>query len=328
LLGALQFQRQIALGRVQSDFDHTALRVTLEGEQWIADVGFPLPALLRGVEEEIETPCGGLRVTPGARGWRVELLGGVPEGPREIEVFKAPVTSAEFLHHWQRTFRPASKFLTGVTLRREKEGRTVSFAGGEIRVDDRHSRTRIPLAAPRAAALEQLFGVERGILERALAIAGDPEPELSSAEVSVYLETGASPGEAFDAIASPDGYRGLMEGVARVEGEERTGKGWRLRLRPPATGEADPPGAAIEEEITPDAEGRSLRVRRGSQESFYEALERGGRTFLTRRLLLEGPRPDLLRNDSLRGRFAGTLAVDLLAWARLLGRELQVPSSK
>ena len=320
LLGALKFQRRLALGRVQSDFDHLALRVTLEGEEWIADVGFPLPALLRGVEEEIETPYGGLRVTPGARGWRVELLGGVPEGPRELEVFKAPVTSAEILHHWRRTFRPASRFLTGVALRREKEGRVVSFAGGEIRVDDLHSRTRVPLAAPRSAALEEQFGVERGLLERALAITGDPEPDLSDAEVSVYLETGASPGEAFDAIASPGGYRGLMEGVARVAGEEPAGKGWRLRLLPPATGEADPPGAAIEEEIIPDPEGRSLRVRRGSRESFYEALERGGRTFLVRRLRLDGPRPDLLRNDSLRGRFAGTLAVDLLAWARLLNR--------
>ena len=80
------------------------------------------------------------------------------------------------------------------------------------------------------------------------------------------------------------------------------------------------PGTQVEEEILPDPEGRSLRVRRGSRDSFYEALERAGRTFLVRRLRLDGPRPDLLRNDSLRGRFAGTLAVDLLAWSRLLGR--------
>lgn len=320
LLEALGFERHLALGRVQSDFDHSALRVTLEGEQWIADVGFPLPALLRGVEEEIETPHGALRVAPVARGWRIELLGGVPEGPRELEVFNAPVTSAEFLYHWRRTFRPTSKFLTGVALRREKEGRTVSFAAGEIRVDDLHSRTRVPLAAPRAAALEEQFGVERGLLERAFAIAGDPDPDLSCAEVSVYLEAGASPGVAFDAIASPDGYRGLMEGVARVAGQESSGKGWRLRLLPPATGDRDSPGTAIEEEITPDSESLTLGVRRGSQQSFYQALERAGTTFLVRRLLLDGARPDLLRNDSLRGRFAGTLAVDLLAWARLLNK--------
>ncbi len=34
---------------------------------------------------------------------------------------------------------------------------------------------------------------------------------------------------------------------------------------------------------------------------------------------LSGPREDLLRNDSLRGRLAGTLAVDLLAWSAAVG---------
>jgi hypothetical protein len=111
-----------------------------------------------------------------------------------------------------------------------------------------------------------------------------------------------------------------MEGVARVSGEERAGKGWRLRLLPPATGGDDPAGGEIEEEITPDAENLTLRVHRGTRESFYEVLDRDGKTFLVRRLVLDSARPDLLRNDSLRGRFAGTLAVDLLAWARLLNR--------
>ena len=199
----------------------------------------------------------------------------------------------------------------------------MSFAAGEVRVDDRHSRTRIPLAAPRAPALEEQFGVDQGLVERALAIAGDPEPEISSAEVSVYLDVDSSATAAFDAIGSVEGYRALMEGVARVAGQERVGEGWRVRLLPAATGEADPAAAeaaAIDEEITPDRAGLALRVRRGSRDSFYQALDRGGRTFLLRRLVLEGARPDLLRNDSLRGRFAGTLAVDLLAWARLLAR--------
>lgn len=332
LLSELGFASRLALGRVQADFDHAALRVILDGREWIADVGFPLPALLSGVEEEVETPRGSLRVTPGARGSRVEILGGVPEGPRELEIFHAPVTAAEFLEKWQKTWRPDSKFLNAVSLHREKEGRAVSFTAGEVRVDDRHSRTRIPLAAPRAPALEELFGVDRGLLERALAITGDPEPEIISAEVSAYLEVEASPRAAFEAIGSVEGYRGLMDGVARVAGEERVGEGWRVRLLPPATSGTDPEAAevsaeretaSIDEEITPDEAGLALRVRRGSRDSFYQALVRGGRTFLTRRLVLEGARLDLLRNDSLRGRFAGTLAVDLLAWARLLSRALQ-----
>src|SRR5258706_562273 len=232
LLSGLQFVTRFALGRVQTNFDHAALRVTLDGREWIADVGFPLPALLPGETleaEEIETPRGSLRVTPGARGRRVEILGGVPEGPRELEVFNAPVSQA---------------------------------------------------ADVRAQA-------------------------------------------AFDTIATVEGYRGLMEGVARVVGEEPIEEGWRLRLFPPAGAGSDPAqasSAAIDEEITPDRAALTLRVRRGSRDSFYQAIERGGRTFLLRRLVLDGARPDLLRNDSLRGRFAGTLAVDLLAWARRINK--------
>jgi hypothetical protein len=324
LLRELKFESRIALGRVQTDFDHAALRITLEGREWMADIGFPLPVLLPDAAGETETSRGPLRVTSTARGVRVEILGGPPEGPRELEVFRAPVTSAQFLDTWRKTFRPDSEFLAAVSLRREKEGRAVSFASGEMRVDDLHSRTRMPLAAPRAPVLEEQFGVDRELLGRAFEIAGDLEPELPSAQVTVYLEAAGSPRAAFGAISSAEGYRGLMEGVARVVGEERAGKGWRLRLLPPATGGDKPAGGEIEEEITPDAENLTLRVRRGSRESFYEVLDRGGRTFLVRRLTLDGPRPDLLRNDSLRGRFAGSLAVDLLAWARLLGRGSKV----
>jgi hypothetical protein len=320
LLLEIKFASRFALGRVQSDFDHAALRITLDGREWIADVGFPLPVLLCDGEEEIETPRGPLRVTRSARGIRVEILGGPPEGPRELEIFRAPVASTEFLDRWRKTFRPDLKFLTAVSLRREKDGRAVSFAAGEMRVDDRHSRTRIPLAAPRAPVLEEQFGVDRKLLDRAFAIAGDPEPELPFAQVSVYLEAAGSPRAAFDAIGSAAGYRGLMEGVARVAGEEPAGKGWRLRLLPPATGGVEPAGGEIEEEITPDAQTLTLCVRRGGRDSFYEAIDRGGQTFLVRRFTLDGARPDLLRNDSLRGRFAGSLAVDLLAWARLLNR--------
>ena len=47
-------------------------------------------------------------------------------------------------------------------------------------------------------------------------------------------------------------------------------------------------------------------------------ITRGEKTYLTREAELTGRREDLLRNDSLRGRLAGSLAVDLLAWARML----------
>ena len=91
LLADLGFAGRVALGRVQSDFDHASLLVALDGEEWICDVGFPLPVLLRCAGGETETPLGAVRVTPGGRGWRVELLEGVPEGPRELEIFAASV---------------------------------------------------------------------------------------------------------------------------------------------------------------------------------------------------------------------------------------------
>src|SRR5262245_40739107 len=46
LLAGLGFESRRLLGRVQEDFDHAALLVRTGEEEWICDVGFPLPALL------------------------------------------------------------------------------------------------------------------------------------------------------------------------------------------------------------------------------------------------------------------------------------------
>ena len=317
LLSGLDFAPRTVLGRVQADFDHAALLVTAGGEDWICDVGFPLPALLPCAEGETATPLGTLRVGRTPAGWRVEMLEGVPEGPRSLEIFGAEPSPDEISRHWRATFRPDAKFLRGVALRVEKGGRAVSFAGGEIRVDDLHSRTRIPVPPPRAPVLAEQFGVDRELLERAFGIAGDPEPSLRSAEVSAYLETDLSAADAIERISSPDGYGRLMDGTALVAREETSRAGFRLRLSP--RGGSSEAGSIVED-LTPQPESLALRVNREGHESSYEAASRSGRTYLVRRAVLPGPRLDLLRNDSLRGRFAGALAVDLLAWARLLKR--------
>ena len=76
------------------------------------------------------------------------------------------------------------------------------------------------------------------------------------------------------------------------------------------------------EEVWPDPARQLLRIRRRSGSSAFEsqlrAQERGGKTYLVREAFFESSREDLLRNDSLRGRLAAGLAVDLLAWARLI----------
>jgi arylamine N-acetyltransferase len=317
LLAGLGFSCRAVLGRVESDFDHAALLVAADGREWIADAGFPLPAILPCREGETESALGSLRVQATDRGWRVDFLEGVPEGPRGLELFREEVSMEEFSRHWAATFRPGSKFLESVSLRIQRPGRVVSFALGEIRVDDLHSRTRIPVSAPRAPVLQETFGVDAGLLERALALSADPEPASPLTQVCVYLESDGPPSEAFGAIGTPEGYRDLMAGAATVISEESTAGGWKVRLRPPG---ADSEAGSVEERIILDPKNLCLRIRRGGQESTYEAAIRAGRTFLVRRLFLSGPRLDLLRNDSLRGRFAGSLAVDLLAWARLLGR--------
>lgn len=314
LLARLGFSVRRVLGAVESDFDHAALMVDLAGEEWICDVGFPLPVLLRPVEGEVETVLGDLRLSAGDRGVRIEFSEGVPEGPRAVEIFNAPVSAEEFWQRWGDTFRPGSHFLSGVFLRKLLENRAISFSRGELRVDDRHSRARIPLPGPRAARLEELFGVDSGVIARALARAGDREPEIASAEIGVYLETATAPADAFAAIASPEGYARLMGAVAQVSVEPEEGS-WRARLGPLGAPASATP---LEEEVVPDRELLSLRVRRASRESFYLAESHRGRSFLVRRGILPGSGEDLLRNDSLRGRLAGSLAVDLLAWARML----------
>ncbi|MDQ2869599.1 MAG: arylamine N-acetyltransferase [Acidobacteriota bacterium] len=320
LISALGFETRRVFGRVLADFDHAGLLVSAGGEDWICDVGFPLPALLPAREGRTETSLATAAVSRTERGWSVDLEGGVPDGPRSLELFDRPVSEQEYADCWERTFRPESKFLREVVLRRSLESRAVSFARGEARVDDLHSRTRIPLAAPRSAAVSEIFGVDAAVLEEAFARAGDPEPESPDARIEVFLEAPASADAAFHAISSPEGYARLHEGVAGVAFEATGPRSWTARLSLPSEPDRPAPAAdPLEESVSADDALRTLSVCRGARRSSWDVEERLGRVWLIRRSILNGPRPDLLRNDSLRGRLAGTLALDLLAWARMLG---------
>ena len=95
----------------------------------------------------------------------------------------------------------------------------MTFTRGEVRVDDLHTRTRIPVSDDRPSKLAELFGIEVEVLRRAFSIAGDPASEIADARIAAYLSVDAGPEEAFAPIASPEGYRRLMEGVADVTGE-------------------------------------------------------------------------------------------------------------
>lgn len=318
LLAALGYPAVRALGRVGADFDHAALFVERDGRRLLCDVGFPLPGVVPAVAGRHATARGALEITETARGLAVAFAEGVLEGPRAIEVFSRPVDPEEFEGHWRATFRPGAHFLSSVRLRVEREGRTLAFSEGAARVDDLHSRLTIPLSPPRSRRLSELFGMDREILEKALGLVGDPEPEAGGGSLTAYLETPASPEEAFASIGTAEGYRELLAGLGAVTVLAEAPDSFRVRV---SAGEGAAGESFLEEEVAVDRAARRLAVLRrgaaGTPARFaYRAESRSGATTLIREALFETPREDLLRNDALRGRLAGSLAVDLLAWSR------------
>ena len=324
LIEELGFATRRVLGRVREDYDHAALLVTAGGREWICDVGFPLTVLVPARAGRAEGATLDYEVGESARGFRIQFEAGVPDGPRGLEIFRDAVSHEEYRSRWDATFRPESKFLKQVVLHRFLENRTLMFARGELRVDDRHSRLTLPLPAPRPPALAEHFGVDSDLLARALAAAGDPDPREADATIEVYLESAAAADAAFAAIGSPEGYAHLLGGVADVAIRPKEPLAFDASLRLPSA----PDAPSIEEEVRIQPDRRSITVARGGRRSEWRAEERDSRTWLIRRARLDGPRLDLLRNDSQRGRLAGTLAVDLVAWARLLSAESRVPSSE
>ncbi len=218
LLQELGFRTRRALGRVRNPEDHAVLFVETRDGETIVDVGFPLPALLPARTGRAETPTGALRVEAGEEGFAIAFEGGVPEGPRSIEIGSATAPGEAFLARWRQTYRRGAPFLQDVTLRRELGNRVLAFSRGEARVDDLHTRLRIPLPGARAAAVAALFGVDEDVLARAFAIAGDPAPAAADTTLTAYLETKRVPRKRLrgDRVAGglPAASRGRGRGLA------------------------------------------------------------------------------------------------------------------
>ena len=321
LLESLGFATRKVLGRVVSDNDHAALLVRSGAQEWICDVGFPLPGMFVLPDGEPPTPDRGasetLEVERTPRGLAAAFPA-FPGEPRRLELFLPAVPEEEFRTRWRRTFRPESKFLRHVGLRKRLENRSVAFASGELRVDDEHSRLTVPLAPPRAVRLEEIFGVDADLLSRAFERVGDPD-STNRASLVAFLETDASPVDAFAAIADRAAHARLLERVAVPSGAAGSDRDWSWTLLPHGSDDAD---AGLAERVTADPEARRVSVRRetakGASESEWRVVRREETTWLVREAFFTEPREDLLRNDSLRGRLAGSLSADLLAWARAI----------
>jgi hypothetical protein len=320
LLTELGFRTRRVVGGVREPGDHAALFVETSAGEILADVGFPLPGLVSPEPGRVETALASLRIERDAEQLRVTYDGGVPEGPRSLFLGTETVSPEKYRELWERTFRNGAPFLRELTMRRDRGDRVLSYAGGEVRVDDRHSRLRIPLPAPRASALARLFEMEENVLARAFAISGESPKTAATPILTSYLDTDGSAEEAYAAIASPEGYRRLLQGVAEVGNLTPTPSGFRLTLSPGPGSDA-----TLSEDVTLDAAAQRVTILRKSataeHRSSYRAQGREGRTYLMREAALPGTGEELLRNDSLRGRLAAGLAVDLLAWSRLLSQK-------
>ncbi len=308
LTEALGFEPAPILGGITGPRNHASILYALEGRTWLADAGYPLPALLPLETSSHETAIGSCEFSVSARSASLRFVSG-PEAGRVIDFFFDPVSEDEFRTEWERTFAKTSLFLREVVVRKPDAHRVLRFFRGAVDVTDAHSRATVPLAGNRAEKLASIFEIDAGLLSRALSIAGDADPARPTARIEAY---GHAPDAEmrFRALATPEGYARFLAGLGAVEIEEAGEGRWRAIVRPES-------GDAAVEEI--EAAGDLLRIRRAGAfpESGFSLDRSAGEPRLVRFAELPDAREEFLRVDAGRGRIAGILAMDLLAVARL-----------
>ena len=310
LIRGLGFPSRRVMAEIRFPRSHAALVVPIEGREWIVDVGYPLPEILPFDPAEYETPLGLLRMTSGKDAAVLEFAAG-PEQGRSIRFELGRAPESEFEDAWRRTFVRTSMFLSGVIVRRTAGGRVLRFHQGEVQILDEGSRTRIPLRAERGAKLAEIFDMDRGLLERALRLTGDPDPALERARIEVFRE-GEDAEALLSAVASPAGYRRFAEGLGEVEVRPTGEFAFEARIVPT---EGEPAVESVRYEpdrktVTID---RELGLRRTGFQLETTAL--GPR--LVRFAELPDAREEFLRSDLGRSRIAAILAMDLAALSRL-----------
>ncbi|HET7453031.1 MAG TPA: arylamine N-acetyltransferase, partial [Thermoanaerobaculia bacterium] len=182
LTESLGFSPVVILGGIMGSRNHASALFALGGRTWLADAGYPLPALLPLESGLTDSPAGTIDFAVSGNTAALRFVSG-PEAGRVIDFSLEPAAEDEFRAAWRRTFSRSSLFLRNVVLRKPEGHRVFRFFRGTVDVTDAHSRARIPLAEPRPRKLAGLFGVDEDLLARAFEIAGNPDPERPTARV-------------------------------------------------------------------------------------------------------------------------------------------------
>ncbi|MGH9441349.1 MAG: arylamine N-acetyltransferase [Thermoanaerobaculia bacterium] len=310
LILGLGFSARRRIGAIGSPRNHASLVVAVAGREWLVDVGYPLPDIFALSPAEHETLSGRIRLTVDGDAATLLFASGPDQG-RSIRFELAGVSDAEFENAWRRTFAPTSMFLTDVVLQRQGEGRILRFHRGEVQILDDGSRTRIPLRDGRSAKLAGIFEIDRGLLDRALELTGDPDPSLQNARVEVFREGGDAE-ELLRAIAGPEGYRRYADGLGRVEVRSTGDLAFEASIAPDR-------GEPALESVRYEPEEKRLTIDRNSglrRTGFQvETTETGPR--LVRFAELPDAREEFLKSDLGRARIAAVLGMDLAALSRL-----------
>lgn len=145
---------------------HVLLRVELEGDVWIADVGFggltmTAPLALRPGEEQ-RTPHEPMRLTAADGGYVVEtLLRGAWTPLYRFTLEPAHLVDYE-MASWYLCHHPESRFITGLTAARPQPGRRYALRDGALAtyyVDGRVEQRVIRDGAELRDVLAGLFGL-------------------------------------------------------------------------------------------------------------------------------------------------------------------------
>jgi N-hydroxyarylamine O-acetyltransferase len=145
---------------------HMALRVTLDGEAWLADVGFGgavLSAPLRFAETEPQaTPLGTFRLTPRGRDYLQEL--DTPEGWSPLLLIGTePHLDVDYVpYNWVTSTHPDSPFDKMLMLARAAPEARYAVMNNRLTIrhaDGRNERRELTLTELEAA-VRDLFGLE------------------------------------------------------------------------------------------------------------------------------------------------------------------------